>query len=56
MKYSINFDLLLPDFDVIKFITVNDMMQMENQIVTIPTAKRLGFTFDRDKDINNKKN
>lgn len=55
MKYSINFDLLLPDFDVIKFITVNDMMQMENQIVTIPTAKRLGFTFDRDKDINNKK-
>jgi len=55
MKYSINFDLLLPDFDVIKFVTVNDMMQMENQIVTIPTAKRLGFTFDRDNDIKNNK-
>jgi len=50
IKYTINFDLLLPDYDVIKVISVNDMMQMENQIMTIPTAKRLGFRFERDKD------
>lgn len=48
IKYTINFDLLLPDFDAIKFISVNDMMQLENQIMTIPTAKRLGFRFERD--------
>lgn len=48
IKYTINFDLLLPDFDMIKFISVNDMIQLENQIMTIPTAKRLGFSFERD--------
>jgi hypothetical protein len=50
IKYTINFDLLLPDFDMTKIISVNDMMQLENQIMTIPTAKRLGFSFERDID------
>ena len=54
IKYTVNFDLLLPEFDMIKIITVNDMMQLENQIMTIPTAKRLGYRFEKDVDAQHK--
>jgi len=54
IKYTVNFDLLLPEFDMIKIITVNDMMQLENQIMTIPTAKRLGYRFEKDVDAKHK--
>jgi len=53
IKYTINFDLLLPNYDTFKEVTVHDIMQMEDSIYTLTTAKRLGFKFEPD--TNNKK-
>ena len=53
IKYTINFDLLLPNYDTFKEVTVHDIMQMEDSIYTLTTAKRLGFKFEQD--VNNKK-
>ncbi|MDR1758214.1 MAG: hypothetical protein LBR51_04565 [Bacteroidales bacterium] len=48
IKYTINFDLLLPNYDVSKEISVQDMLQMEDSIIPLTTAKRLGFRFEQD--------
>lgn len=47
MMYAVNFDLLIPDYDQMKIITVSDMIEaMENS--RFQTAKRLGFRFQAD--------
>ena len=48
IEYTINFDLLLPNYDEMKIITVNDMLQFEDQNMTLRTGKRLGFRFEQD--------
>lgn len=48
IKYAINFDLLLPSYELQKEITARDIMQMEDSIITFTTAKRLGFRFEPD--------
>ncbi len=48
IEYTINFDLLLPNYDEIKIITVNDMLQFEDQNMPLKTGKRLGFRFEQD--------
>ncbi len=48
IKYTIEFDLLTPAYDVMKEITVFDIQQLEMQSSTIKTAKRLGFRFQAD--------
>lgn len=50
IKYTVNFDLLLPNYDTFKEITVQDMMRMEDSMITMATAKRLGFRFEKDDD------
>ena len=49
ITYTINFDLLVPDYEETKIISVNDMLQIEDQNL-IRTGKRLGFRFEQDKD------
>lgn len=50
IEYTLNFDLLLPDYEMTKEISVDNILQIEDQGMTIKTAKRLGFRFERDKD------
>ncbi len=50
LQYTINFDLLVPPYEMVKEITVHDMVEMNNQHITIKTAKRLGFRFQADTD------
>ena len=45
-----NFDLLVPDYEETKIISVNDMQQIEDQNMLLVTGKRLGFRFEQDKD------
>lgn len=49
ITYTINFDLLVPDYEETKIITVDDMLQIEDQNL-IKTGKRLGFRFEQDKN------
>lgn len=51
ITYTINFDLLVPDYDETKIICVGDMLQIEDQNL-IKTGKRLGFSFEQDKEKN----
>ncbi|MDL2309214.1 hypothetical protein LJC68_10160 [Bacteroidales bacterium OttesenSCG-928-B11] len=48
IKYTVNFDLLLPDYNTTKEISVQDIMRMEDSMITVATAKRLGFRFEKD--------
>lgn len=50
ITYTINFDLLVPNYDETKIISVGDMLQIEDQNL-IKTAKRLGFSFEQDKEV-----
>lgn len=50
IKYTINFDLLVPDYEETKVISVNDMQQIEDQNMLLVTGKRLGFRFEQDKN------
>lgn len=48
IQYSINFDLLVPPYDLMKEITVMDMVEIDNMHAPIKTSKRLGFRFQAD--------
>lgn len=47
IKYTVNFDLLTPHYDLVKFVSVSDM---KNTLDTIglKTGKRLGYKFQAD--------
>jgi hypothetical protein len=47
--YSLDFDLLVPDYNNIAFATVEQMQERINKSKT-STGKRLGFRFQADKD------
>ena len=48
IQYTINFDLLVPPYEVVKEITIQDMLDINNKRMPIKTAKRLGFRFQAD--------
>ena len=50
IKYTINFDLLVPEYSHLLEISVNDILQIEDQSMILKTGKRLGFRFEPDKD------
>ena len=47
IKYTVNFDLLTPNYDIVKFVTVNDMKSALDSI-SLKTGKRLGYKFQAD--------
>lgn len=49
MLYSMDFDLLTPNYDAMKEVTVNDVIEVTNAL-NIKTGKRLGFRFQADND------
>ncbi|MGI6321407.1 MAG: hypothetical protein ACOXZK_10775 [Bacteroidales bacterium] len=51
VQYSIDFDLLIPPYDIVKEVLVLDILQSELQGSSMKTAKRMGFRFQADKDI-----
>ena len=48
IQYTINFDLLVPPYEMVKEITIQDMLEINNKRMPIRTAKRLGFRFQAD--------
>ena len=48
MMYTINFDLLSPDFNAVKEVTVAEMQDNINRMM-IRTGKRLGYRFQADR-------
>jgi hypothetical protein len=49
IMYCIDFDLLVPNYDDIKFVSVAQMKERINKS-KIKTGKRLGFQFNKDND------
>ncbi len=47
IKFTVNFDLLTPGYDLVKFVTVNDMKSTLDSI-SLKTGKRLGYKFQAD--------
>ena len=50
IKYTINFDLLVPEYSHLLEISVNDILQIEDQNMILKTGKRLGFRFEPDRN------
>jgi hypothetical protein len=48
IQYTTNFDLLVPPYEMVKEITIQDMLEINNKRMPIKTAKRLGFRFQAD--------
>lgn len=48
IQYTVNFDLLVPEYSNLLEVSVNDIMQVEDQTMILKTAKRLGFRFEPD--------
>jgi hypothetical protein len=48
IQYTVNFDLLVPPYEMVKEITIHDMLEINNKRMPIKTAKRLGFRFQAD--------
>ena len=48
IQYTINFDLLVPEYSNLVEIPVNDILQIEDQNMILKTGKRLGFRFEPD--------
>ncbi len=49
IKYTVNFDLLTPHYDLVKFVQVNEMKSTIDSI-SLKTGKRLGYKFLADED------
>jgi len=47
IKYTINFDLLTPPYDQVKFVAVNEIKSTLDSI-SVKTGKRLGYKFQAD--------
>ncbi len=48
LQYAIEFDLLVPSFDEVKLVSVQEMNQITST-VSLKTGKRLGFTYEAGK-------
>ena len=49
IEYTVNFDLLTPHYDLVKYVTVNEMKSTLDSI-SVKTGKRLGYKFQADSD------
>ncbi len=49
IKYTVNFDLLTPNYDIVKFVTVNDMKSALDKF-SLQTGKGLGYKFQADEE------
>lgn len=49
IQYTVNFDLLVPEYSNLVEISVSDILQIEDQNMILKTGKRLGFRFEPDK-------
>ncbi|MCR5114122.1 MAG: hypothetical protein K6A95_00385 [Bacteroidales bacterium] len=49
IEYTVNFDLLVPEYSNLVEISVNDILQIEDQNMILKTGKRLGFRFEPDR-------
>ncbi len=47
IRYTLNFDLLTPNYDLVKEVSVNEMKNAVDTI-SLKTGKRLGFRFQSD--------
>jgi hypothetical protein len=47
IEYTVNFDLLTPHYDLVKYVSVNEMKSTLDSI-SIKTGKRLGYKFQAD--------
>jgi len=52
IQYTVNFDLLIPPYEKVMFITVMDVIKA-SQSVTMQTGKRLGYRYKADKEESN---
>ena len=50
ITYTVNFDLLTPDYNFVKEVSVFDMKNTRDAI-SLKTGKRLGFKFQADTDV-----
>ncbi len=50
IQYTVNFDLLVPDYRTDIQITLQEMLQIENQNMVLKTGKRIGFQFKPDEN------
>ena len=48
IQYTVNFDLLVPPYEMMKEISINDMLEFDNKQLPFRTGKRLGFRFQAD--------
>ena len=48
IQYTVNFDLLVPPYEMVKEISISEMLEFENKQVSVKTGKRLGFRFQAD--------
>ncbi|MBO7346767.1 MAG: hypothetical protein J6U29_04295 [Bacteroidales bacterium] len=51
LQYTINFDLLVPPYEMVQEMTIHEMMELNNKHALVKTAKRLGFRFQADTDL-----
>lgn len=49
IQYTVNFDLLIPPYEKVMFITIMDVLKA-SQSSTMQTGKRLGYRFKADKE------
>jgi len=49
IDHAVNFDLLTPPFDMVKYVSVGDMKMISSSL-NLKTAKRLGFKFSNEND------
>lgn len=52
IQYTVNFDLLIPPYEKVMFITVLDVLRA-SQSITMQTGKRLGYKFKADREETN---
>ena len=51
LQYTINFDLLVPPYEMVQEMTIHEMMELNNKHALVKTAKRLGVRFQADTDL-----
>lgn len=51
IQYTVNFDLLVPDYRNDIQIALQEMLQIENQNMVLKTGKRIGFQFKPDETL-----
>ncbi len=49
LLYTLDFDLLLPNYDQVKFISVSEVLA-NSEVTKQKTGKRLGFSFESEND------